>query len=87
MNNIWKKIEYEFSLLKVPTKILLRIVICVLILFILFNIFLPLIKYHLPKDFTIEEYENISGFVIIGLVFVTLIISSFFEDIFKNHKK
>ncbi len=87
MNNIWKKIEYEFSLLKEPTKILLRIVICVLILFILYNIFLPLIKYHLPKDFTIEEYENIAGFIFIGLTFFSVVIYKILESIFKNHKK
>lgn len=86
MKSIWKKIKFEFDLLGQSVKVVLKALFFIFILIIVYKITLPIIKYHLPKDLKIEEYENINGFVIIGLVFVTLIISSFFEDIFKNHK-
>ena len=87
MNSLWKKIKFEFDLLGQSAKVVLKSLFFIFILIIVYKIILPIIKYHLPKDLNIEDYENISGYVIIGLVFVSLIISSFLEDIFKNHKK
>ncbi len=85
--NIFDRIKYEFSLLGDAIKVVFKTLFYVLLLCIIYKIMMPLIKYHLPKDLAIETYENIAGFVIIGLVFFSLIISYYLEKIFKNQKK
>ena len=84
MSKIWKNIKYEFSLLGDVSKIILKVLFYILIFSTIYYIFLPIVKYHLPNDLSLEQYENISGFVIIGIIFLSLIISRFLVRNFKN---
>lgn len=87
MKSIWEKIKFEFSLLNSAAKIVLRVLFYIFILVIIYKITIPFIKYNLPKNLSNKEYENISGFIIIGLVFLSLIVSKYIEEIFKNQRK
>ena len=79
-----KKIKEEFEYLGGFAKLLLKISLYVLLFIILLKLLLPIVKYHVSRDLSLKEYDEIGGFVLILLVFLTLIIGRFLEKIFKK---
>lgn len=87
MIKIWEKIKYEFSLLGDVVKTLLTVLFYILIFCIIYKISLPFVKHHLPENITEEDYENISGFVIIGIIWISFIINKLIIFLFKDDTK
>lgn len=82
--SFFEKVKYEFSLLGGAVKIFLRVLFYGLIFYVSFKIFVPFVRYYLSKDMNIEDYENISGFIIIVIICFSVMIGRFLKSLFKN---
>ena len=79
-----EKIKYEISLLGGFAKLTLKLIYYVSIYTVLYKLLLPFLKYYLPKNLRIDDYENISGFTIIILGVLTYFIGKYLKHIFKK---